>query len=401
MNYPKISLAVDNCFASKRWTTPQEWADVIQEAGLTYIEASADNESDPLYADPEYLEDWIAEVENAEATTGVKVVNLYSGHGTYSTLGLAHTDKRVRTWMLEKWLKPRLRQAVRLKAGVGFFCHAFSESVLQHPDLYAEFKRDLFHLLADVSVMAAEYEVGPVGVEQMYSPHQIPWTIEGARELLQTVFAISRHPLYLTIDTGHQSGQRQYVRPGETRINDLLRQGRSGKTTETFWFGSNSAYTLFRQALAASSEHEEAAAIRRLSREMDRFPYCFACEEDGDPYRWLERLACYSPIIHLQQTNGLVSAHQPFTQECNAQGIIWGDAVLRAIASAYEAEPEEGMPPRCDAIYLTLEPFSKTADYPHDIRRRLRESVAYWRQYVPEDGLSLDQLLTNGGSGHA
>jgi len=33
MEYPRIYLAIDNCFASKRWTTPAEWMDIAKEAG--------------------------------------------------------------------------------------------------------------------------------------------------------------------------------------------------------------------------------------------------------------------------------------------------------------------------------------------------------------------------------
>lgn len=62
MNYPKIYLAIDNCFASKRWTKPEDWMKVISELGLNYIECSADNECDPLYSGTNYLRDWKEEV---------------------------------------------------------------------------------------------------------------------------------------------------------------------------------------------------------------------------------------------------------------------------------------------------------------------------------------------------
>jgi len=34
--YPKIYLAMDNSFATKRWTEPDDWARVIHELGATY-----------------------------------------------------------------------------------------------------------------------------------------------------------------------------------------------------------------------------------------------------------------------------------------------------------------------------------------------------------------------------
>ena len=46
---PIIYLGIDNCFASKRWVRPMEWARVISDLGLKHVEASADTECDPLY----------------------------------------------------------------------------------------------------------------------------------------------------------------------------------------------------------------------------------------------------------------------------------------------------------------------------------------------------------------
>ena len=48
MKDPKIYLAIDNCFGSKRWTEPREWMDTIKSLGVYYVEASADTECDPL-----------------------------------------------------------------------------------------------------------------------------------------------------------------------------------------------------------------------------------------------------------------------------------------------------------------------------------------------------------------
>ena len=86
---PRVYLAIDNCFASKRWTRPMDWTSMIKEFGINHVEASADNECDPLYTDPAYLQDWLEDVESVCEKTGVKVANLYSGHGTYTLLGLA------------------------------------------------------------------------------------------------------------------------------------------------------------------------------------------------------------------------------------------------------------------------------------------------------------------------
>jgi len=389
---PRIYLAIDNCFASRRWTAPLEWAALVRDLGLAYVEASADNECDPLYTTGDYLSDWVAEVQEAYAKTGVRVANLYSGHGTYATTGLAHTDVRVRDRILNDWLKQMTGVAGRLDAGLGFACHAFSEPILQDPDKYAAAETDLYDRLAELAVYACQVDAQAAGVEQMYSPHMIPWTIAGSDRLLREVYRRAGRPFYLTIDTGHMCGQPKFTRPDQQRLSAIHKQFRQTGSLEGAWLGPRQAYEIM-QGLRDAPEQALAAGFARIEAEMARYPYLFANPEDGDPYLWLERLGCYSPIIHLQQTDGRSSAHLPFTSQWNAAGIIHPAQVLQAISRSYAAPPDAGLPPRCDALYLTIEVFAGTADLPADIIARLAESVAYWRRWVPRDGMTLTELL--------
>ncbi len=392
MKYPRIYLAIDNCFASKRWTEPKDWMLLIRDLGLKYVEASADNEIDPLYAGSEFLKDWIDKVRESEIKTGVRVANLYSGHGTYATLGLAHTDLRIRERFLNGWLKQMVKVAISLDAGLGFFCHAFSDAVLQDRNRYIEAKEDLYNRLAELTVYSHINGMKEIGVEQMYTPHQIPWTIEGSKEFLRDIYERNKIPCYITIDTGHQSGQRKFIRPGYGKIKEMIRKCKDGKRIENFWLGPKSAYKIF-QNIIHKTGAEQDKGIKELEQEMSLYPYLFARYEDGDEYIWLEQLGCYSPIIHLQQTCGYSSSHLPFTEEFNRQGIIFADKVLKTLAYSYERDEEDGMPPKCKDIYLTIEVFSGTADLNIDIINNLIETVKYWRQYIPLDGLTLDNLV--------
>ncbi|TVR70862.1 MAG: hypothetical protein EA427_05165, partial [Spirochaetaceae bacterium] len=122
--------------------------------------------------------------------------------------------------------------------------------------------------------------------------------------------------------------------------------------------------------------------------------YLYAGEADGDPYQWLRELAGWSPIIHLQQTDGKSSAHWPFNAETNRAGIIEGTRVLEAIRDHYASAEETGtLPPRVTDIYLTLEVFAGTAETPEQIRKKVRESAEYWRTFIPADGETVDRLL--------
>jgi len=384
---PKVFLTMDNAFASKRWTKPEEWARVIRGLGICHIEASADAEADPFYCGYDYLSDWLEELRAASLRHGVKVDNFYTGYTTYRTLGLAHPDARVRARVLNEWLKVMARIAVQVPAGLGFCLHAFSESMLQDSAAYREATNRVYDMLAEVARFAGEHGPVPIVVEQMYTPHQTPWTIEGTFEYLREVSARSGYPAYVAVDTGHQTGQRRFLRPSREAVERAL--AGEGKVP---YLGPDRAYELFEKARGSSPAARAAAAVT-IEAEMDGYPHLFARSEDGDLYRWLEELGCYSPIVHLQQTNGRSSSHLPFTAANNEAGIVRPSKLLEAIARSYRGAERPGLPPRCSNLYLTFEIFPHTMDRPRDILPRLAESVGWWRRWVPEDGLSLSELV--------
>lgn len=386
----KIFLAIDNCFATKRWCEPGEWMRVIKDLGIRYVEASADNEIDPLYSCPAFINDWVKQVRRESEKSGVRVVNLYSGHGTYSTLGLGHYDARVRRHFVRDWVRPMLRTAGRLGAGLGFFAHAFSEKMLREPALYRKAWDALIQIFRSLSVDAERSGATNFGVEQMYSPHQIPWTIANTAEFLrQTNAKSSGLPVYVTIDTGHQSGQNNFLPPSTRDIRNLVRAVCNGRPSNIY-VGPAEFFAQFRDlVLSGASSGTVENAIRK---HVKAFPYLFSALGDGDTYRWLEHYAAFSPIIHLQQTDGTVSAHRNFTPEMNKWGIIRAEKVLRAIKACYERPEPKDFPPRCRQVYLTLEPFLGTAAHPRVMLEEIAESVAYWRRYVPEDGMDIEKL---------
>ena len=99
MNGPKIYLSVDNCFASKRWTHPQDWMKVISECGIHYVEASADNECDPLYMDEAYLSNWTKDIRKHAPEYQIQIANLYSGTsaGIWQKNGREWEEERLET----------------------------------------------------------------------------------------------------------------------------------------------------------------------------------------------------------------------------------------------------------------------------------------------------------------
>ena len=101
---------------------------------------------------------------------------------------------------------------------------------------------------------------------------------------------------------------------------------------------------------------------------------CSGSREDTDPYAWVERFAARSPVIHIQQTDGITSKHWPFTPEYNKRGIIKPEKVLEAISRS-----------GADEVLLVLESFHSFFE-PMDSRvlDELLVSVEYWREYIKE-----------------
>lgn len=382
--YPRIYLAIDNCFASKRWTTPSQWAQVIVDLGVKYVECSADTELDPLYMGKDYLRDWAESVLRVQDETGIIPCSLYSGHGTYSTLGLTHTDARVRRNMIEHWFKPLIEVAGTLGTQLGFFAHCFNEAVLQDLVAYAEYCQILEDGLAELNEYASICNCSQLAIEQMYSPNQVPWTIHGTEQLLQRVYQKSGRPFYFTEDVGHH--HKKFIKP----TAEIIHHGVQTRN-HNLWLGTDIAYEAYDQAIQTGKLTDELLQI--ILSEVDKMPHLYATEEDSDCYQWLRSLGRYAPIVHLQQTDGFVSGHKPFTADNNNWGRIDGAKILRAIKESYDLPAEKDIAPRVDAIYLTLELFSGTAQNRREILYAYAETVHYWRQFVPEDGLSLDELI--------
>ena len=390
--YPKIYLTLDNCFGIKRWTEPEDWMRISKEIGISYIEASADNECDPFYGGKDYLKDWVQKVEESQKKHQSKIANFFTGYSTYRTLGLLHPDRRIRERLVNQWFKEIIQVASSLNAGLGFFVHAFSEPTLQDPEIYRETKNLLFDTISHLVKFASSQSPVILMLEQMYSPHQYPWTIRGTFEYLKEVFKRSKLPSYIALDTGHMVGQGRFLRPNQEQLEEIFSGFHGNESLTNYWLGSNSIRKLVIESRKSSFLFKP-TLLDLIEAEMDRYSYLFAEPIDGDLYSWLKLLGCYSPIIHLQQTNGKTSSHQPFTRENNLNGIVHPKKVLQAIARSYEEPENPLLPPRCKAIYLTFEIFNSSIDYPQQIVDRLRESVEFWREYIPQDGLSLDVLL--------
>ncbi len=378
VKYPRIHLAIDNCFAIKRWVEPAEWMRIISGiGGIRCIQASTDNEIDPCHNTQAFRNDWVKEVKKYECELDLKVVSFYSGYATYRTVGIASMNAGKRRAMIDRYFKPVVDVAASLGAQVGNTLSAYSDTALQDPELFRKTTCNIESSLAQMSAYAARKGV-PFGYEQMYTPTQGMWTIDGCIDCMRNVYDRARHPMYVTIDTAHQAGQSMFLRPCCSEIEQMVKTGDTG---------------VRRLPDAAKKAILEKRPPTQIEEMLDTYDYWFAEPRDGDLFEWFRALGCYSPIVHLQQTDGSYSSHKPFTAKYNAGGIVKPKDVFSAIAKSYEQPETKGMPPRVSDIYLAFELFFGITESTENILSDIRESVEYWRGYLPQDGMTLDQLI--------
>ncbi len=376
--YPRIHLAVDNCFAVKRWVEPRDWMEKVYEiGGITQIQASTDNEIDPTHNTKAFRSEWVDEVKKCGRQYGFKVASFYSGYAEYRTAGIASLHESKRKALISRYFEPVVDIAAELNAQVGNTLGAYSEPVLQDPVLFARVDSYVENSLVKMARYAGRKGV-LFGYEQMYTPTQGMWTIDGCIRRMKDVYAKAGFPMYITIDTAHQAGQHLFLRPSQSDIADMQETGDMSR---------------FRLPDAVIRSIRAKEDPQRIAAMLDSYAYWFAGPKDADVYEWLAAAGCYSPIVHLQQTDGTYSAHRPFTQKYNESGIIHPQKVLKAIRTSYEAAASEGMPPKVTYILLAFEIFFGVCDSAETIIESMRESVQYWREYLPRDGMTLDQIV--------
>ncbi|WP_027296956.1 TIM barrel protein [Robinsoniella sp. KNHs210] len=391
MEYPKVYLTLDNCFAIKRWVSPKEWVPLIQNMGFTSVQASFDNEIDFLYSPDWYLDQWFEELEEQEKCSTIKVDTFFTGYQTYRTAGLGHPNDQMADYLMEEWVKKAIRRLGKRGSHMGMSFFAIPDNILQDPDQYKIYRKKIIKRLREIGRCAEDNGIY-FCIEAMYAPHQPPWTIAGAKRFLIDCAKGGNSPVYLTIDVGHMIGQKKFQMPLKEELAESIRNPGVMQKEHNWWLGAVHTLELWKNAVKNKDVSEKTLCL--MAEDMRRYPYLFSDgEADWNPYRWLEEMGCYSPIIHLQQTDGIEASHTAFTDKNNKKGIIEGEKLLRSIAKSYEKALDGGMPDKCNKIYLAFEIFAGNTEYREDIIEKLMETLAYWKQFVPNNGIRLNELL--------
>lgn len=96
-----------------------------------------------------------------------------------------------------------------------------------------------------------------------------------------------------------------------------------------------------------------------------------ASGKDSDPYTWLQEYGKYSPIVHIQQTDGKADRHWPFTKEYNQMGIIKFDKVLESLQKSGLEE-----------VWIFPEFFYGTDAEESKILAEIDESFEYLKKFI-------------------
>ncbi len=93
--------------------------------------------------------------------------------------------------------------------------------------------------------------------------------------------------------------------------------------------------------------------------------------DDLDIYKWIAALGKHCPVVHLQQTDGIMDRHWSFTKENNAKGIIKLDKILEALDKSGLKE-----------VYLFPELIHPFEYDENKLLDELDESIAYIKTFI-------------------
>lgn len=323
-----LELGINGAFITRRWEDPENMMRLTRELGYRVHEFCGDV-IDPFFmGDREFQFEMARRVAEAAERHGVSICDIYTGVATHRFHGLSHRHPAVRDRM-KQWIVEMMDIALEMGCyRVGGHWDALSVEVMEDPAETGAAIERLHATFRELGDIAGEKGLKAIYVEQMYTPSEVPWTIEGAREfLIEANRGRSGAPVYLTIDVGHQAG---------------MHYGLSGP--------------------------------------------------DLDYREWLRALAPFAEVVHLQQTTPDASAHWAFTEPYNSRGHIDISEVIGAIEEAHRevaSNPVAKHLAPVDHTWLIAEIIPGSTKNETDLLRELRESAEFLHRYLPEEGLRL------------
>jgi sugar phosphate isomerase/epimerase len=321
-----LDIGINGAFITRRWEDPENWMRLTADLGYPCHEFCADT-LDPFFSgDRTYQMQTARSVAAAAKKYGITICDIYTGVATHRFHGLSHSNEAVRARMRD-WIIECMDIASAMGVSrIGGHWDAFSVEIMADARRFAEAKERTYGQFRDLALIAKGKGLAALYNEQMYIPSEIPWTIDGAYELLRaTNTDSSGAPLLLTVDVGHMAGMH-YSGMGE----------------------------------------------------------------DLDYRAWLRHFAPVAEIVHVQQTTPDASHHWPFTDAYNQRGHIRIEEVLDAIRKGHQdwqRNPLSHIMSPVNQTWLIAEIIPGSTKHEDALLDELKETSAYLRRSIPSGGL--------------
>ncbi|MCC6444918.1 MAG: TIM barrel protein [Armatimonadetes bacterium] len=321
-----LDIGVNGAFITRRWEEPESWMRLTAELGYPYHEFCGDV-LDPFFSgNRAYQLEAAAQVKGYAAEYGVRICDIYTGMATHRFHGLSHSHPVVRDRMKE-WIVECMDIALAMGTDrVGGHWDAFSVEVLSDPERKAWAYENQQQIFRELAAVGREKGIQGIYQEQMYIPSEVPWTFTESDAF-------------------------------------LIGANRGGKGCPVY--------------LTVDVGH---MAGQHYGLSGDEISYI----------KWLERLAAFSEIVHLQQTTPDASHHWPFTEEYNKRGHVQMEKVLEAIryshAHAHESPVAAYLKP-VDRTILVAEIIPGSTKAEDKLLEELKITSQFLRKFVPEGGL--------------
>ena len=199
----KFYLGVDNCFARKRWPLPAQWADImVNRFKVKHLEFTADL-LDPFTFPQKAIPRLAEEVRKTARDYGIEIYDYYTGVITHCLNLISHPDDELREHGFT-WCADAARIAKMIGArGIGGHYDTICESDVADPKIFRARIEHIVKEMQRLSRVAQKVGLEFVLLEQMYTPLEVPYTLQQAQEMYDAIRQDAPVPVYLTVDVGH------------------------------------------------------------------------------------------------------------------------------------------------------------------------------------------------------
>ncbi|WP_163538603.1 TIM barrel protein [Gracilibacillus sp. YIM 98692] len=306
-----IEFGISTGFAIKRWADPKEWAKVVKEELGLEHVQFSFDQFDPR-AKEQSVESYCYRVQNECEKHGITIQSTFAGLSIYAHNLLYHP-------LVEGRMD-----------GADWFAHAF-------------------HMTKLLGVQTTGGPIGGMDVATFHDSQKSDYVQQHSTELLIYLLTIAKQKYGI---------EAFYWEPTPVERESTL----TIEETEKFVEDIN----------------------QKLNGRGARLSLCFDIghttnpkldDNNRNPLHWIETLDDKIDMIHLQQTDGYLDRHYPFTEKYNRDGMIRGEEVLQTVKKN-----------TTERLYLEIGHAFEEDD--QQVLNDLIESVEYWKNTMKRMGCS-------------